>query len=238
MVAMPQSDRLANVAKGLSIMQQFDWKFPTDHLTSEFDAATEAFTTFSRAISHLQPEDDLSSALWCVSAERSQMLAFLSSMYRFRARTSYRRPIVECIYNMWKRDAEFRELLELQARQSLEPGQSRASGATSSTDAPQLAVHDNLPWLGGAEWRTIFEIEVAADASTHRQLAESSQELVRQFAPLSKGIVSDVIFLGRAQKCFRCGQLKGYLLHRKGFGWRERTHDARCRSRMRERRSC
>mmetsp|Transcript_5586 Transcript_5586/g.9098 ORF Transcript_5586/g.9098 Transcript_5586/m.9098 type:complete len:145 (-) Transcript_5586:428-862(-) len=48
---------------------------------------------------------------------------------------------------------------------------------------------------------------------------------------------SDKIF-GCAEKLFRCGQKKGYLFSRKGFGWRERTQDARCKNRMCERRLC
>jgi hypothetical protein len=213
----PDPDRMEKIARGLQIMMQFQWKFPTDHWTSEFDTATEGFTSLKRGMSQVQPEDDLSIIFSSVSADWSQLLTFLASMYRLPARASYRCAIVECIYSMWKRDIEFRELLDALARQSL---------------AEKSSVHDNMPWLGDEEWKAVFEAEAAADASTQRQMAQSSAELIREFAPQVFEFTSGVVFGGRAKKCFRCGQLQGYLFHRRGFGWRQRTHDERCKSRM------
>lgn len=221
MTDVTQPDRLVDVEKSLRIMQKFHWTFPCNHLTGEFDEATEAFSTFNRAIAHLLPGDDLVSALSSVSAEWSQVLAFLSSMYRFPARASFKRSINDCVHNMWRLDIEFRDLFEREARQIEEAG----------------ASHDNMPWLGDDEWRIVFKAEVAADNSARREAEASSAALVREFAPLVDGRWSDVIF-GRAEKCFRCGKEKGFIFSRKGAGWRQRTHDARCRKRMCKRRSC
>jgi|Transcript_68073 hypothetical protein len=220
-IAMAPPDRLADIKKCLCIMQDFNWTFPANPSTGDFDEATNAFSTFSRAVSHLRPEDNLASALSAVSAEWSQVLAFLSSMYRFKARASFRRLIVDCLYNMWRIDVEFREILEREARHS--PEKRRES-------------QDSMPWLGDDEWRAVFQAELVADISARREIEASSASLIREIAPLFDGRWADMI-LGPAEKCFRCGQKQGFLFSRKGFGWRQRTHDARCRNRMCERRS-
>jgi hypothetical protein len=112
---------------------------------------------------------------------------------------------------LWKREAAIREFLELHARQLQVEG-------------------SNLPWLCDGEWRAVFEAEDAAHASAETSMEASSVDLIQQYAPLCRPM--RIFFGGRAQKCFRCGKFQGFLFDRKGLGWRERTHDDRCRSRM------
>lgn len=198
-------------------MKQFNWTFPTNPLTTEFDKATEAFMALCKGVTGLHPEDDLATKIANLDADWPDLLSFLASMYRLQARSSYRGAIVQCVHNIWRREPKFRELLEQHARHS--PYQ-----------LSEVCVI--LPWLNDDEWKAVYGAEAAADASASSQMEAASVARVQQFAPPR---AANGTFFGRAQKCFRCGEVQGYVCRRKGFGWRQRTHDARCSTRMLER---
>lgn len=197
-------------------MKQLQWTFPVNPLTADFDVATEAFRTFSKGVCGLHPDADLAGEIRHLDADWSQLLAFLASMYRLQSRSSQRRAIAQCIHNIWKRDPEFRDLLESLTRHSVEEGNE---------------FQFMLPWLTD-DWRIVYEVDAAANAFEVSQTEAASAALVQEFAPSLSGHLK---FFGRAEKCFRCGELQGYIFNRQGFGWRQRTHDLRCAHRMLDR---
>merc|ERR1712023_269454 len=170
--------------------------------------ATESFMRFLKGISSPCPDDDLNAKLAELGADWSHVLSFLASMYALRSRSTYRRCIVECVHNLWRREPTFRDLLEEHVgRNSL--GQGESAGVC-------------LPWLVDDEWAAVYQGEAAADVSALNQMEAASAATVQELAPLH---ASQGAFLGRAEKCFRCGEAQGYVFCRKGFGWRQRTHD-------------
>jgi len=131
-------------------------------------------------------------------------------MYRLKARSTYRRAVVECLHMLWKLDVCFREVLETHVRSALE-----------QADTDSLC----MPWLDDDEWKQVYNAEVVA--ATECEVASTA--LVQGFVPSPYGHGG---LLGCAEKCFRCGKRLGYAFNRKGFGWRQETHDARCLQRM------
>lgn len=197
---------------GVHIMQRYNWTFPSNPNTVEFDTATDGFTAFLKGIQHvaLYPDSYLAGEFAGLNGDWLNVLRFLASMYGLKARSSYRRAVVECVHLLWKLDAGFRELLERHVRQASEE---------ASTDLIWL------PWLDDDEWKKVYNAE--AVAATEMQMASTT--LVRHIAP---NPLAGGGFFGCAVKCFRCGKRLGYACQRKGFGWRQRTHDARCLQRM------
>lgn len=170
--------------------------------------------TFLKGVQHSRPDDDLEAMIAELNADWLNVLSFLTSMYGLQSRSTYRRAIIECVHGLWKREQGFREVLERHVRQSLD----------QDNGGPL-----DLPWIHDDEWRNVY----AAEASALSHMEVASTELVRELAPppISTGKMFHPS-LGVATKCFRCGKRLGYCFSRKGFGWREGSHDARCLKRM------
>lgn len=189
-------------------MRQFDWAFPTQPISLEFDTATDGFASFLKGVRSACPGDDLTAAIGGYNADWSNILSFLASMYALPARSSHRKPIIECVHRLWKIDQNFQDLLERQVQDAIK------------TRDPVC-----LPWLQDDEWRDVHDAGIEALA----QMEVASTALVQELAPTP---FDSGRFLGPAQKCFRCGRRLGYIFERKGFGWRQSSHDARCLERM------
>mmetsp|Transcript_14569 Transcript_14569/g.31909 ORF Transcript_14569/g.31909 Transcript_14569/m.31909 type:complete len:290 (-) Transcript_14569:122-991(-) len=107
---------------GASVMRQFGWKFPTNPLGTDLDAATSGFASFFSAVQRLGTDlerspgarlhPDVDVLLEPYNQEWPDILAFLASMYRLQSRRSFGSRITVVVHNLWKLSPQFREVLE------------------------------------------------------------------------------------------------------------------------------